>query len=55
MRDDILRSYEFLDPDVVEAFLAVQDNFHATAISYADTEADIQTKIDYLNIAQIQR
>lgn len=43
------------DPDVVEAFLAVQDNFHATAISYADTDADIQTKIDYLNIAQIQR
>lgn len=43
------------DPDVVEAFLAVQDNFHATAISYADTEADIQTKIDYLNIAQVQR
>jgi putative two-component system response regulator len=43
------------DPDVVEAFLAVQDNFHATAISYADTEADIQTKIDYLNIAKIQR
>jgi putative two-component system response regulator len=43
------------DPDVVEAFLAVQDNFHATAISYADTAADIQTKIDYLSIAQVPR
>lgn len=43
------------DPDVVEAFLAVQDNFRATAISYADTEADIQSKIAYLNIAQVQR
>ena len=42
------------DPDVVNAFVAVQDNFRAIAISYADSDADIQTKIEYLNIAKVE-
>jgi putative two-component system response regulator len=42
------------DPDVVDAFLAVQDNFKAIAISYADSEVDIQAKINYLAMAKIR-
>jgi len=41
------------DPDVVAAFLEVQETFNAIAVSYADTPADLQPKRDYLAIAQI--
>jgi putative two-component system response regulator len=42
------------DPDVVQAFVAVQENFKAIAISYADSDADIRTKIEYLNMAKVE-
>ncbi len=41
------------DPDVVAAFLEVQETFNAIAVSYADTPADLQPKRNYLAIAQI--
>jgi putative two-component system response regulator len=41
------------DPDVVEAFLAVKDTFNAIAISYADSDADLQPKRDYLTAAGV--
>jgi len=40
------------DPDVVEAFLAIQDTFKAIALTYTDSSADLQGKRDYLDIAQ---
>ncbi|MDD2711907.1 MAG: HD domain-containing protein, partial [Simplicispira sp.] len=40
------------DPDVVQAFMAIEENFRAIALSYADSDADIKKKIDYLEIAQ---
>lgn len=41
------------DPDVVEAFLAVKDAFEAIAMSYADSDADLQSKRDYLSAAGV--
>jgi len=41
------------DPDVVDAFLALQENFRAIAMAYSDSESDIQKKTDYIQIAQI--
>ena len=42
------------DPDVVDAFLALQDTFHAIAIAFSDTDADLDKKAAYLQTAQIQ-
>ena len=42
------------DPDVVDAFLALQDTFHAIAIAFSDTDADLDKKVAYLQTAQIQ-
>jgi putative two-component system response regulator len=36
------------DPDVVDAFMEVQDEFLAIAKRFADTDADMQQKIEYL-------
>jgi putative two-component system response regulator len=36
------------DPDVVDAFMEVQDEFHAIAKRFADSDADMQQKIEYL-------
>ena len=36
------------DPDVVDAFIEIQDEFAAIAQRYADTEADMQQKIEYM-------
>jgi putative two-component system response regulator len=36
------------DPDLVDAFIEMQDEFAAIAQRYADTEADMQRKIEYL-------
>lgn len=36
------------DPDMVDAFIEIQDAFAAIAQRYADTEADMQHKIDYM-------
>ena len=41
------------DPDVVAAFMAIEENFHAIALSYADSEADIKQKIAYLEISKV--
>ena len=39
------------DPDVVDAFLEIQEQFHAIALSYGDTDHDLQRKADYYAIA----
>jgi putative two-component system response regulator len=37
------------DPDVVDAFLDVADEFQAIALRYADTEEELQTKASFLD------
>ncbi|MGB4497180.1 MAG: two-component system response regulator [Methylococcaceae bacterium] len=39
------------DPDMVDAFLELQDEFKAIADRYVDSDADILKKIDYMDIA----
>ena len=36
------------DPDMVDAFIEIQDEFQAIAQRYADTEVDFENKIDYM-------
>lgn len=36
------------DPDMVDAFIEIQDEFRLIAQCYADSDADMQKKIDYL-------
>ncbi len=36
------------DPDVVDAFMAVRDKFADIALHHADTDADMQRKIEYM-------
>lgn len=36
------------DPDLVDAFIEIQDEFEAIAQRYADTEQDMQKKIEYM-------
>ena len=36
------------DPDMVDAFIEIQDEFQAIAKRFADTEVDFQKKIDYM-------
>jgi putative two-component system response regulator len=36
------------DPDVVDTFLQVQDSFRSIAQRHADTDADMQQKIEYM-------
>lgn len=36
------------DPDMVDTFIEIQDSFAAIAQRYADTEADMQHKINYM-------
>lgn len=36
------------DPDLVDAFIEIQDEFQAIAARYADTEQDMQKKIEYM-------
>ena len=36
------------DPDMVDAFIEIQDEFAAIATRYADTDSDLQQKIDYM-------
>jgi putative two-component system response regulator len=36
------------DPDMVDAFLALQEDFRTIAQRHADTEADMQQKIEYM-------
>jgi len=39
------------DPDVVDAFLTIQDDFFAIAQRYADSDQDIQKKAEYMDLA----
>jgi len=36
------------DPDLVDAFMAIQDEFAAIARRYSDTELDMQKRIEYM-------
>lgn len=36
------------DPDMVDAFIEIQDEFQAIAQRYADTDQDMQNKIEYM-------
>lgn len=36
------------DPDMVDAFIEIQDEFQAIAQRFADTDADLQRKIEYM-------
>jgi putative two-component system response regulator len=36
------------DPDMADAFIEIQDTFAEIARRYADTDADMQYKIEYL-------
>ena len=44
---------QHFDPDMVEAFLAIQDQFVAIAASYRDSDADMRQKADYLAMTKI--
>ena len=39
------------DPDVLDAFLALEDDFKRVAATYADSDDDIEKKADYLEMA----
>jgi putative two-component system response regulator len=39
------------DPDVVDAFLEIQDAFNAIAIAFSDTQADLLLKAQYIKNA----
>ena len=41
------------DPDVVDAFLEIQDAFNAIAIAFSDTQADLQLKAQYIKNAAV--
>lgn len=43
------------DPDMVDAFLELQEQFKAIAAQYADSDADIAKKIDYLEISMAEK
>ena len=36
------------DPDIVDAFIEIQDDFRAIALRYADTDQDMQRMIEYM-------
>lgn len=39
------------DPDMVDAFIELQEEFKKIAANYADTDADMEKKIEYLDKA----
>lgn len=39
------------DPDMVDGFLAIQGEFQAIALRYADADADLQKKAAYIDSA----
>jgi putative two-component system response regulator len=41
------------DPDVVDAFLELEQQFHAIAVRYSDSGEDFQKKLAYLQLAQV--
>jgi len=40
------------DPDVVDAFLEIAEQFNAVALSYDDSDKDLQRKADYVRISK---
>ena len=46
---------QHFDPDIVDAFLAILDEFQDIAARYADSDADLQKKQDYLEIATVNQ
>ncbi|MFZ3220349.1 MAG: two-component system response regulator [Rhodoferax sp.] len=53
---DIIRSgrASHFDPDVVDAFMALQEVFRATALRFADSDGDMVQKEAYGNVAVIE-
>ncbi len=47
-----LRDKHF-DADVVDAFLEIHANFDAIAMTYSDSDEDLQRKVDYMRLAQV--
>jgi putative two-component system response regulator len=39
------------DPDIVDAFIAIQDEFRSIAARYADADTDLEQKKAYLQAA----
>ncbi len=39
------------DPDIVDAFMEIQDEFRAIAAQFGDSDTDIQQKVQYLKLA----
>ncbi len=46
-----IASGQHFDPDVVQAFLQIHQQFYAIALTYADSETDLQRKADYIQIS----
>ena len=46
-----MSSGKHFDPDVVDAFLQISEQFNAIALSYGDTAQDLQRKENYIQIA----
>jgi putative two-component system response regulator len=44
-------SGQHFDPDVVEAFVQIHQQFYAIALTYVDTDTDLQRKEEYLHIS----
>jgi putative two-component system response regulator len=44
-------SGQHFDPDVVEAFVQIHQQFYAIALTYVDSDSDLQRKEEYLNIS----
>lgn len=42
---------QHFDPDIVEAFLAITDDFKSIAARFCDSDTDMQKKVDYLALA----
>ena len=51
---DIIKrtSGQHFDPDVVEAFVQIHPQFYAIALTYADSESDLQRKAEYIQNSQ---
>ena len=46
-----MRRYEaliVLDPDMLDAFIAIQEEFRSIALRFVDSDADMDKKKDYL-------
>jgi putative two-component system response regulator len=46
-----MASGQHFDPDVVQAFMQTHQQFHAVALTYADSETDLQRKANYLQMS----